>query len=88
MNEHAASLLSGAVAMASLVTSLFFLKFWRRTGDWFFVFFSAAFAIDAAARFVLPALRGSDESEPIFYLPRLLTFVLILIAIFKKNARG
>ena len=87
MKEHIASLLSGAIAMASLVAALFFVKFWRRTQDGFFLFFAAAFAIDAAARFVLPTLRFSDETEPVFYLPRLLTFIIILIAIIKKNAR-
>jgi hypothetical protein len=87
MKEHVASILSGAVAMASLVAALFFLKFWRRTRDEFFLFFAAAFAIDAVTRFVLPTLRISDEAEPVYYLPRLLTFILILIAIIRKNAR-
>jgi hypothetical protein len=87
MKEHVASLLSGAVAMASLLASLFFTKFWRRTQDSFFLFFAAAFAVDAAARFVLPTVQISDETEAVFYVPRLFTFVLILIGIIRKNAK-
>lgn len=86
MTENTASVLSGAVAMASLVAALFFVKFWRRTRDQFFLFFAAAFAINSATRFLLAIVRVSNEAEPVSYLPRLLTFALILIAILNKNA--
>ncbi|HWG03836.1 MAG TPA: DUF5985 family protein [Beijerinckiaceae bacterium] len=86
--EHVANVLAGAVAMASFVASLFFLKFWRRTRDTFFLLFSAAFAIDAVARVALAVVRVSDTAEPIYYLPRLVTFGLIFVAIVRKNAPG
>ncbi len=77
--------LTGAVMMASAVTALFFLKFWRQTGDRFFLLFSAAFALDAVARFMLALLPYSSEQEPLFYMPRLITFLLIIVAIIEKN---
>src|SRR3954470_1684440 len=43
-------LLIGATAMGSLVTALFFFRFWARTHDTFFLFFSAAFLIEAVSR--------------------------------------
>jgi Family of unknown function (DUF5985) len=82
------SVLMGAVAMASFVTMLFFLRFWRQTRDRFFLLFSIAFGIDAATRFVLGLSHVSDEAEPIFYLARLITFGIIIVAIIQKNRPG
>ena len=79
------SVLTGSVAMASLVAALFFLRFWRQTLDRFFLLFAIAFALDAAARFLLGLTHVSDETEPFFYVPRLVTFGLIIVAIVLKN---
>jgi hypothetical protein len=78
-------ILSGAVAALGLVAALFFLRFWRRTGDRFFMLFAAAFVIDAAARFFLGWGRIVSEAEPYYYLPRLLMFALIILAVVEKN---
>jgi Family of unknown function (DUF5985) len=83
---HLADVLSGATAMASLAVALFFLKFWRRTRDSFFLLFAAAFAIDATSRFALGISQVSDTAEPIYFLPRLVMFGLIVMAIIGKNA--
>jgi len=85
--EHLAPVLAGATAFASLVAALFFLKFWRKTRDTLFLFFAAAFAIDAAARFALAIVRVTDASEPLFFIPRLITFGLIALSIIAKNTR-
>lgn len=77
--------LQGAVAMASFVVTLFFLRFWRQTRDRFFLWFAAGFAIDVLTRLALGFVHPSDESEPLFYLARLLMFGLIIIAIIEKN---
>lgn len=77
--------LMGAVAMASLVASLFFLRFWRATHDLLFFFFATAFAVDALTRVALALNHPSDENEPLYYLARLITFGLIVVAIFHKN---
>ncbi|MET4804358.1 DUF5985 family protein [Bradyrhizobium sp. LB11.1] len=84
--EHVSSVLAGAAATASLTVALFFLKFWRRTKDSFFLLFAAAFAIDAISRFVLGMVQISDAAEPVYFVPRLVTFGLIALAIIKKNA--
>jgi uncharacterized membrane protein HdeD (DUF308 family) len=85
MSETMNAVLAGSVAMASLVAALFFLRFWRQTRDSFFMLFSLAFAVDAVARFSLAVSHVSDENEPLYYLPRLVTFALIIVAIIGKN---
>lgn len=81
-------LLLGAIAMSSAVAALFFARFWQRTNDRFFLLFALAFAIDAATRFALGIVEIPDEQEPYFYIARLFTFGLILIAIIDKNRFG
>jgi len=79
------TLILGAVAMASLVAALFFLRFWRDTRDRFFLFFAIAFFVDALDRVALGLTAGSAEHEPFFYGVRLLTYGLIIAAIVDKN---
>jgi len=85
MDDQVSSVLMGAVAMASLLAALFFLRFWRQTRDSFFLFFAAAFAVDALSRIVLGMSDLSEETQPLIYLARLVTFCLIIIAIIRKN---
>jgi hypothetical protein len=77
-------ILTGAVAMAFLIAALFFLRFWIRTRDVFFALFAAAFAIYGFSQAALGWGRAS-EFEPLFYMPRLLTFALIVLAVVIKN---
>lgn len=79
------SLLFGAIAMASFIAALHFLRFWKHTHDRFFLLFSLAFTIDAIGRVVLGLSFLSADDEPLVYLSRLLMFGLILAAIFDKN---
>ena len=83
--DQISAVLQGAVGMASGVAALFFLRFWRQTRDSFFLFFAAAFAIDALARFILGFAELSEETQPLVYGARLITFGLIIIAIIRKN---
>ena len=79
-------ILEGAVAMASLTVALFFLRYWSRTRDSFYLLFAVAFVIDAISRFVLAAANISDQpAEPFYFLPRLLMFGLIILAVIQKN---
>ena len=48
-----ASTILGAVAMASFVAALFFIRFWRDTGDRLFLLFAIAFGADAITRSIL-----------------------------------
>ena len=79
------SVLSGAVAMASFVAMLFFLKFWRQTRDGLFLLFALAFGIDAIMRTFLGLDQVRGEAEPFFYTARLVSFLLIIVAIVQKN---
>jgi len=77
--------LMGAAAMGSLAAALFFLRFWTRTRDSFFLFFSAAFLIEGVSRLPLALEHAPDETEPLYYLPRLVAFSLIALAVVLKN---
>jgi hypothetical protein len=81
------TLLLGAIAMASLVACLFFLRFWRDTRDRFFLLFGLAFFVEGINRAALGLTVISQEYEPFFYLVRLFSFLLILLAIFDKNRK-
>lgn len=78
-------MMQGAIAMASVVAALFFLRFWVQTSDRFFLFFAGAFLIDSGIRILLGIVTVANEHEPLFYLPRLLAFSLIIAAIIDKN---
>jgi hypothetical protein len=79
--------LIGATAMAALTAAVIFLRFWTRSRDPLFLLFSIAFGIDAVMRFVLGFSPQSGEDEPLYYLPRLVMFALIIGAIAYKNMR-
>jgi hypothetical protein len=80
--------LMGSVAMASFVAMLFFIRFWRQTGDGLFILFALAFGLDAIMRIVLGLAAVSSETEPLIYVTRLVSFALIVAAIVRKNWRG
>jgi uncharacterized membrane protein YoaK (UPF0700 family) len=87
MPEHVTlyDFLSGAVAFGFLVCGLFFLKFWRRTRDELFIAFALAFALLGAVQATLALSNIPTEERAPIYLFRLLAFVIILFAIFRKN---
>ena len=80
--------LLGAAAMGSAVAALFFIRFWRKTSDRFFLIFAIAFIVDCFMRIFLAIASLPDETEPFFYLGRLLSFSLIVLAIIDKNRGG
>jgi hypothetical protein len=82
---HIASFLLGVIAMSSLTASLFFLKFWRQTGDMLFLAFALAFLIEGLNRCSILFLAKPNEGSPYVYIVRLLAFLLILGAIIRKN---
>ena len=80
--------MAGALTVGYVIAALFFLKFWRRTGDSLFAVFAAAFALLAANQ-AAPVLFGiPDEALGGVYLLRLGGFLLIIFAILRKNLRG
>jgi uncharacterized membrane protein HdeD (DUF308 family) len=80
-------LLLGAIAMASLTVGLFFLRFWKDTGDRLFLFFAMSFLLEGLNRAALGLSRNPNEDQPFFYFVRFLSYVLILIAIVNKNRK-
>ena len=80
--------LHGGSFLAAAVIALFFLRFWRDSGDRFFGFFALAFAILAVNRLVLTALDDESEARTIVYVARALAFGIIVVAIVDKNRDG
>lgn len=79
--------LGGALVMASGVVGLFFLRFWRRSQDKFFLYFALAFWI-MGLNWMLLTLKREDEPKTALYALRLVAFALILWAIWVKNRKG
>ena len=77
--------LSGVIFAGGLTATLFFLRFWRETGDRFFLLFALSFWIEGANRFMLARYVGPNEDAPIYYLVRLVAYGLIIAAIVMKN---
>jgi uncharacterized membrane protein HdeD (DUF308 family) len=75
----------GAVAMASLVAAMFFLRFWKHTGDKFFLWFAVSFAIEGINRAALGLSENPNEGQPFFYIVRFLSYLMIVVAIVSKN---
>jgi hypothetical protein len=80
--------LSGAIAMGFLVGSVFFARFWRRTGDALFAAFAMAFALLALNQGIVGLLNIPREEQSPFFVLRLLAFGMIIVAILLKNTRG
>lgn len=79
--------LIGTIAALSLVIAMFFLRFWRKTQDRFFLFFALSFLIEAVNRVLMVSVTGWLENSPSFYMIRLLAYVLIIVAILDKNRK-
>lgn len=77
--------LSGAIAMASLAAGLFFFRFWWKTRDRFFLYFAASFWLEAVNRSCLVLAGEIREEFPVYYAIRLVSYSLILLAIWDKN---
>lgn len=77
--------LSGMTAMGFLVTSLLFIRYWRRTHDNIFAWFGLSFAILALTQALPIVFEIPREEDSWVYLLRLLAFSLIIVAILRKN---
>lgn len=77
--------LSGAVAFGFAVCALFFLRFWRRTRQELFLAFALAFLLLGVGQTVLALANIPTEERGSLYLLRLGAFLLILVAIYRKN---
>ena len=78
--------LAGAVSAGFLVAGLFFLRFWRRSRDGLFAAFAVAFWLLGLNQALLTFSSVPAEERTWLFLLRLAAFVLILAAIWRKNA--
>jgi len=76
------------IATMSIIAGLFFLRFWKSSGDRFFLYFAMSFGIEGINRILLGLTAGLREDAPTYYLVRLVAYGLILLAILEKNRQG
>ncbi len=79
--------LLGALTMACWVAGLFFLRFWRVTGDRIFVAFVVAFWVLAVHWLAIGLVSPGPETRHWAYLARLVAFGIIAAGIVDKNRR-
>ena len=78
-------LLLGAIAMATTLVGLIFLRHWQDSRDRFFLFFALSFFLEGGNRVALAFSLAPHEGIPWHYLVRLAAYVLIILAILDKN---
>lgn len=76
--------LGGLNTMGFALAGLYFLRFWRQTRDSLFIWFAAAFWL-FAVNHARDAFLSFNPDSVIAYVPRLIGFALIIIAILSKN---
>jgi hypothetical protein len=74
--------LHGAITLASATIGLFFLRYWRSSGDRLFVMFSAAFWL-LSLHWLLSSVLPQLETHA--HVLRFAAFVLIALAVLDKN---
>ncbi len=80
--------LFGMIAAECAVIALFFLKFWSKSKDRLFLFFSIAFLILGLERVGLVLFGSPDEPRSLIYVLRLIAFGVITYAVVDKNKRS
>ena len=80
--------LSGMVTAGFMACGLFFARFWWRSKDLLFLAFAAAFWLLALNTALVVLVTGSDENKSWLYLLRVAAYVLIAIAVIRKNSGG
>lgn len=77
--------LLGAVIMGDAIVALFFVRYWKITGDRFFLFFAASFVAIAVSRVVVDEAIPPVGYEPFGYMIRILSYLFIIAGILYKN---
>jgi hypothetical protein len=78
--------LSGGIFMGYVACCFFFMRAYRQTLDPLFRWFAYAMALLALERVALAVLHVAREAQPAVYFLRLCAHLLIIVAIFRKNA--
>ena len=77
--------LTGMITLGFLVSSLFFLRFWKDTREGLFGAFALAFLLLGVAQALLALANVPVEERSWIFLIRLVAFLLIALAILRKN---
>ena len=75
----------GVLATMFLTAGLFFLRFWKETGEILFLAFSAYFAVEGLTQVPLVFTRHPGQGAPWIYWTQFLASFVILGAILRKN---
>jgi hypothetical protein len=77
--------LSGMITAVFAICALFFARFWTRTRDTLFAGFALTFCLLALGQVITVAFSLAPEERTWIYLMRLAAFVILIVAIVKKN---
>jgi hypothetical protein len=77
--------LFGAIAMASTIVALVFLRYFSRTRDPFFLLFAVAFGFEALGNILSVTSPAFGDQTSARFVLRLFQYLLILAAIAHKN---
>jgi uncharacterized protein DUF5985 len=78
--------LAGMVTAGFLGGGLFFARSWVRSRDSLFLAFTAAFWLLALNEMLVALLQEPEDKQSWFHLLRVAAFVVIAVAIVRKNA--
>jgi type IV secretory pathway component VirB8 len=85
MNHDVITFLQAVCATGAWACGVFFLRFWRQSGDALFAFFGCAFWLLAASWTLLALLAPLEETRPYVYGLRLIAFGLMIAGMVLKN---
>jgi hypothetical protein len=77
--------LLGFIAACSLVTGLFFLRFYRSTRDPLFLAFLVFFVVQGCTNTATLEMSQPNVGTPMIFVVRLLSVLVVLAAILWKN---
>lgn len=87
MIESLISSVYGMQSALALVAALFFLRYWKTSGDRLFGFFSAAF-VALAGSWAALSFHLTQQHLPYIYILRLVGFLVLLAGIYDKSRRS
>ncbi len=74
----------GAISLGCGVIAMFFVRYYLLARDELFLWFAGSFAVLGLQWTLLTFGRGSEHAH-LLYILRLLAFLMILVAILRKN---
>lgn len=87
MTEGFVPFLQAVGATAAWLNGVFFFRFWRESRDELFAFFGGAFWLLGLSWALLSLFSPGEDARPYVYGLRLVAFLLIIVAIVRKNRR-